>query len=198
MGGRAEQPGPTPFDADRIYHMNAALVGPSGSASRKRARSTEVSEEAKRLKLSQEPPATGPSNTDSKERMRSETLESSEMAKRPRVSRPSECVCVSCNDANELSDIIQAPCSHHYCTACLVQLVTHAIIDESLFPPAVLQNDPTSLNNQRVDRPRTHAEVRREEHGTSRSNKNILLEPRLLSLHPSRSRVWLHFDLCKM
>jgi hypothetical protein len=39
MSGRVEETGPTLFDADRNYHMNAALAQPSSDASRKRAHS---------------------------------------------------------------------------------------------------------------------------------------------------------------
>ncbi|OKP07400.1 hypothetical protein PENSUB_5989 [Penicillium subrubescens] len=137
MGGRTENTAPTPFGAEKIYHMNAGLPSPSYSASRKRApsKSPEASGEAKPLKSSQEHEAKAPSKAHLEKRMKPEIPESSKMAKPPQGVPVSECACVSCNDIKESIDITKAPCLHNYCTVCLVQLVELAIRDESFFPP---------------------------------------------------------------
>lgn len=149
MGGRVEETDWVPFDAERIYQMNAALAGPSAATGpstaagpssptpqkRVRFESPDACGSSKRIKLSQDAPASESSETDTNKRKRCESPEPSNKAKRQCLQLASECVCVSCNDADDQIDIIQAPCSHHYCAVCLVQLVEQSILDESLFPP---------------------------------------------------------------
>ncbi|KAL9103212.1 MAG: hypothetical protein Q9163_001739, partial [Psora crenata] len=40
--------------------------------------------------------------------------------------------CVACS---EIRETVQVPCQHHYCTTCVVRLVSDSTVDESLFPP---------------------------------------------------------------
>ncbi|KAJ5355118.1 uncharacterized protein N7496_012330 [Penicillium cataractarum] len=149
MGGRVQETDSVPFDGERIYQMNAALAGPSATAgsstaagpncptARKRVRSEspDASEASKRVKPSQDPPDCESSEAGINKRKRGESPEPSSMAKLQHLSTAPQCVCVACNDASDEIDIIQAPCAHHYCAVCLVQLVEQSIIDESLFPP---------------------------------------------------------------
>jgi hypothetical protein len=43
--------------------------------------------------------------------------------------------CVACGEQGIFFKMIEAPCSHYYCQACLIQLFEAALRDESLFPP---------------------------------------------------------------
>lgn len=140
IDGRTEQTDPVPSKAERIHHVDAAVAGssswagPSGTASKGRARpeNCDVSEELKRIKLAHEPTTL---KTATDEQTGRESPESSQRAKQQPHSATPEYACVSCNDPGDEIAVIQAPCSHHYCVDCLVQLVTQSIIDESLFPP---------------------------------------------------------------
>ncbi|KAL6713732.1 hypothetical protein ACLMJK_008224 [Lecanora helva] len=51
--------------------------------------------------------------------------------------------CVACLN---IQDTIQMPCQHRYCKNCVVQLVTDALIDETLYPPRCCRREmPKSL-----------------------------------------------------
>ena len=44
-------------------------------------------------------------------------------------------ICVACQEEKHSFDILEAPCGHSYCRACINGLFQGALIDESLFPP---------------------------------------------------------------
>ncbi|KAI9154766.1 hypothetical protein HJFPF1_07323 [Paramyrothecium foliicola] len=52
------------------------------------------------------------------------------------ASRPqTKTSCTCCMDEHSSHDVVQLPCEHIYCRACIVQLFTDVLTDESLFPP---------------------------------------------------------------
>ncbi|KAJ5455578.1 uncharacterized protein N7458_003842 [Penicillium daleae] len=126
-----------PFDAETMYRMNAATAGPSGSVSRGHTNTGDArpSEQAKRTRTSPDPATPGPGDACPQKRLRAQVPESSTLAERSRPPAAPRIVCVSCNESYEPRDIFRALCTHDYCTACLVKLVEHALLDETRFPP---------------------------------------------------------------
>lgn len=47
--------------------------------------------------------------------------------------------CSACGDESPATDTLDAPCTHPYCKACIIDLFTKSMIDESLFPPRCCQ-----------------------------------------------------------
>lgn len=43
--------------------------------------------------------------------------------------------CMACQDQFPITELVQASCSHEYCQDCSTALFTHAIKDQSMFPP---------------------------------------------------------------
>lgn len=126
-----------PFDAETMYRMNAVTAGPSGSASRGHTNTGDArpSEQAKRTRTSPDPATPGPDDACPQKRLRAQVPESSTLAERSRPPAAPRIVCVSCNESYEPRDIFRALCTHDYCTACLVKLAEHALLDETRFPP---------------------------------------------------------------
>ncbi|KAH7347558.1 ibr finger domain-containing protein [Plectosphaerella cucumerina] len=55
-------------------------------------------------------------------------------ASRPPGAQPTS-ACVACSDTFPVVNLMSAPCSHSYCAACVRELFTSSMADESLFPP---------------------------------------------------------------
>lgn len=49
--------------------------------------------------------------------------------------------CVGCQEEHVVGTILEAPCGHSYCRACLVIMFTKTLTNESLFPPNCCQQD---------------------------------------------------------
>jgi hypothetical protein len=64
----------------------------------------------------------------------------------PQSSTRTQQKCAACTDLTSIYDGIQAPCSHHYCRKCIVQLFNSTMTDKSLFPARCCgQQIPVSL-----------------------------------------------------
>lgn len=56
------------------------------------------------------------------------------------AARASYCVqsrrnCIACGETKDFVDVARVPCNHEYCRACLAELFTLSVKDETLFPP---------------------------------------------------------------
>ncbi|RAH83776.1 hypothetical protein BO86DRAFT_425903 [Aspergillus japonicus CBS 114.51] len=58
----------------------------------------------------------------------------SNVAAKPPLENNATAECVACFEEQPLKDMMQTPCSHRYCRACVLRLVREALADESLLP----------------------------------------------------------------
>src|SRR5215471_17511232 len=57
------------------------------------------------------------------------------------VNHPLSVECIICQDMFRITKTFQAPCGDHYCRACLLDLITAATRDETLFPVRCCQQN---------------------------------------------------------
>lgn len=137
IGGATVMRAPVPPHAGTSDPITSARAGSSGVASQAKAKSTNLKapEETKPAMPAKEPVVAGPSNAARKRRLSSACAESSKIAERTQVCAAPRTTCDVCKESAESISMIQAPCSHYYCTPCLVQLVEIALAGEAHFPP---------------------------------------------------------------